>query len=112
MSTGGRSRLFLLELVLCLTIFVLCAAVCAALLVRAWSLSRESARLTQGVYLAQSAAEALRAGADLPQMPQDYDLDVRAEPPEDGVCAATITVSCQGEIVYTLDTAWPEEVAP
>lgn len=112
MNTARRSNLFLLELVLCLTIFVLCAAVCTALLVRARGLSRESEQLTQGVYLAQSAAEALRSGAPLPQAPQGYGLDVRTGGPEGGVYTASITVTCQGETVYTLDTAWPEVSEP
>ena len=62
MKTVPKSRLLLLELVADLFIFALCAAVCAALLVSAKSMSAESTRLTQAVYIAQDAAERLRAG--------------------------------------------------
>lgn len=56
-----RSSLLLTELVLDLLIFAVCTAVCAALLVRAWSVERESTRLTDAVYIAQTAAEELSA---------------------------------------------------
>ena len=62
MRTVPRSRLLLLELVADLFIFALCAAVCVALLLQAKSMSAESTRLTQAVYIAQDAAERLRAG--------------------------------------------------
>ena len=65
MRTVPKSRLLLLELVADLFIFALCAAVCVALLVQAKSMSRESARLTQAVYIAQDAAERLRAGEEI-----------------------------------------------
>ena len=57
MNDRSRARLLLVELILDLVIFALCAAVCVALLVRARSMSRESTELTQAVYLAQTAAE-------------------------------------------------------
>ena len=62
MKTVPKSRLLLLELVADLFIFALCAALCVALLVQARSMSDESTRLTQAVYIAQDAAERLRAG--------------------------------------------------
>lgn len=62
MRTVPKSRLLLLELVADLFIFALCAVVCVALLVQARSMSAESTRLTQAVYIAQDAAERLRAG--------------------------------------------------
>lgn len=62
MKTVPKSRLLLLELVADLFIFALCAAVCVALLAQARSMSHESTQLTQAVYIAQDAAERLRAG--------------------------------------------------
>lgn len=61
MRSAPRSRLLLIELFCDLVIFALCAAVCVALLVQARSMSRESTRLTQAVYIAQDAAERWRA---------------------------------------------------
>lgn len=66
MNRPIRSRLLMLELVLNLVIFALCAAVCVVLLVQARSMGRESTALTQAVYLAQSAAESYRAGEGNP----------------------------------------------
>ena len=62
MRTVPRSRLLLLELVADLFIFALCAAVCVALLFQARSMSAESTKLAQAVYIAQDAAERLRVG--------------------------------------------------
>ena len=62
MRTVPRSRVLLLELVADLIIFALSAAVCVALLFQAKSMSAESTRLAQAVYIAQDAAERLRAG--------------------------------------------------
>ncbi len=66
MNHSIRSRLLMLELVLNLLIFALCAVVCILLLVQAQSMGRESTALTQAVYLAQSAAESYRAGGGVP----------------------------------------------
>ena len=107
MSRGApRANLFLLELVLDLCVFALCAAVCVGLLVRAHDLSRESGRLTQAVYLAQSAAEAARTGAALPEPPEGYEI-CHVTKEADGVTSMEIRVLCQGRTVYTLETAWP-----
>lgn len=64
MKETPRSRLLLLELICDLLIFALCAIVCVTLLVRARSMSQESTRLTQAVYLAQTAADQYLAGED------------------------------------------------
>ncbi|MEG2119069.1 MAG: hypothetical protein RRY53_01840, partial [Pseudoflavonifractor sp.] len=61
-SQRQRASLFLLELVIDLFLFVLCAAICVGLFLHARSISMESNRLTAAVYIAQSAAENLRNG--------------------------------------------------
>lgn len=60
-----RTNLFLLELVLDLVLFALCAVVCVALLLTAKGMSQESRQLTETVYIAQDAAERWRSGAPL-----------------------------------------------
>ncbi|MCD7947765.1 MAG: hypothetical protein LUG13_05645 [Oscillospiraceae bacterium] len=62
----SRANLFLIELVINLLLFGLCAAVCVSLLLAARSMGQKSERLTQGLYIAQSAAEQLRAGITPP----------------------------------------------
>lgn len=67
-----NSTLFLTELILDLFIFVLCAAACTGLLIKAHSMSRESRLLTQAVYCAQSIAEEWKAtGSAAPQSDLD-----------------------------------------
>ncbi len=65
---GGASRtnLVLLELILNLFLFLICAVVCVSLIFYARSLSEESTKLTEAVYLAQTAAETLKSGGELP----------------------------------------------
>ena len=127
MKTVPKSRLLLLELVADLFIFVLCAAVCVALLVQARSMSDESTKLTQAVYIAQDAAERLRAGeatydgyfadgrpdaSDLDPLLKstlpDYRVTYREEGDsvEIGVCPYS---DPEGTPVYTL-TVWKEAV--
>ena len=128
MKTVPKSRLLLLELVADLFIFALCAAVCAALLVQAKSMSAESTRLAQAVYIAQDAAERVRAGetvyggyfadgrpdtSDLDPLLKstlpDYRVTYREEGDsvEIGVCPYS---DPEGTPVYTL-TVW-KEAAP
>ena len=128
MRTVPRSRLLLLELVADLFIFALCAAVCVALLFQAKSMSAESTRLAQAVYIAQDAAERLRAGettydgyfadgrpdtSDLDPLLKstlpDYRVTYREEGDsvEIGVCPYS---DPEGTPVYTL-TVW-KEAAP
>ena len=128
MRTVPRSRLLLLELVADLFIFALCAAVCVALLLQAKSMSAESTRLTQAVYIAQDAAERLRAGettydgyfadgrpdtSDLDPLLKstlpDYRVTYRekGDSVEIGVCPYS---DPEGTPVYTL-TVW-KEAAP
>lgn len=107
-SAMSRANLFLIELVGNLVIFVLCAAVCVGLLLRAHALSANSAALTQAVYLAQSTAEALRSGQDAPAPPEGYEVTVAEAESAAGTKSAQITVLRAGEEVYTLSAAWPE----
>ena len=104
-ESGSRFSLFLMELIIDLFLFVLCAAVCVGLLLHARSMSLESTRLTQAVYLAQSTAEALRAGSPLPEAPEGYRCEVsRTE--DSGLTSASIEVLWGDTALYTLETSW------
>ena len=78
-ESGSRFSLFLMELIIDLFLFVLCAAVCVGLLVHARRMSAQSTRLTQAVYLAQSAAETWKATGTQPAEPaaQSGGLELR-----------------------------------
>ena len=79
MSCGPKkANLFLIELVCNLLIFALCAAVCVGLLVHARRISRESTRLTQAVYLAQSIAEEWKATGKEPARRSEDDSGLSA----------------------------------
>ena len=110
MNARRRPNLLLTELVFDLLIFMLCAAVCAALLVRARGLSRESAALSDAVALAQTAAETLRGGgAAEGALKGETGLEARYTcRPDGGVVTAEIAVWDGAETVYTLTAAWPE----
>lgn len=104
-ESGSRFSLFLMELIIDLFLFVLCAAVCVGLLLHARSMSLESTRLTQAVYLAQSTAEALRAGSPLPEAPEGYRCEVsRIE--DSGLTSASIEIFWGDTALYTLETSW------
>lgn len=104
-ESGSRFSLFLMELVIDLFLFVLCAAVCVGLLLHARSMSLESTRLTQAVYLAQSTAEALRAGDALPEAPEGYRCQVN-QTEDGGLSAAEIEIFWGDTPLYTLETSW------
>lgn len=104
-ESGSRFSLFLMELVIDLFLFVLCAAVCVGLLLHARSMSLESTRLTQAVYLAQSTAEALRTGDDLPEAPEGYRCQIsRSE--GSGLSTADIEIFWGDRCLYSLETSW------
>lgn len=58
----GKSRLFLLELILMIFLFAVASSVCIRIFVKAYTLSRDSAQLTAAVNLTQSTASILEAG--------------------------------------------------
>ena len=104
-ESGSRFSLFLMELVIDLFLFVLCAAVCVGLLLHARSMSLESTRLTQAVYLTQSTAEALRAGDALPEAPDGYRYEV-SQTEGSGLSTAEIEIFWGDTSLYTLETSW------
>lgn len=99
--TGGRVRL--LELILDLCVFAVCAVVCVLLLVRAQGISAGSQRLTRAVYLAQSAAETWKAAGEIPGAGGVPDSEGYAVEIEEGDGEADVTVTWNGETVYTIE---------
>jgi len=58
-DTGRKSTLIMIELMSAMLIFAICCAICVGLFVEADRESKNSARLTQAVSLAQNTAELL-----------------------------------------------------
>lgn len=102
MKTSSRFRMLLLELVCNLCIFVLCAFVCIALLIKADALSKESTDLTHGVYLAQSAAEVWKSGGQPELSSGDYQVLLEPTTVENGLKQCNITILKEKQEIYTL----------
>ena len=98
-----RENLFLIELVGCLLLFALCAAVCTGLLFRAHGMSRESTELTDAVYIAQSAAETWKAGQAPAGDWGDYRVTCEAGAEDASPRTCDITVWLDGVAVYKLE---------
>ena len=99
----GRHSLLLLEIVLDLFIFAICAVVCTGLLVRARQMGNDSQTLTDAVFAAQSAAETWRAGGQPAN--QDGAFSIEIEPMQDNQVkeAVTISVLLDGKEIYTIE---------
>lgn len=100
---NGRHSLFLLELVLDLLIFSVCAAVCAGLLVYARMLSRDSATLADAVFYAQTAAETWRAGGEPEAGENGFTIAVTPAENGAGPETARIAVSRDGKEVFVIE---------
>jgi len=66
---GKRSSLLMIELISAILIFAVCCAICVGLFAEAGRESKNSARLTRAVFLAQNAAELMNG---------DYDRNLQA----------------------------------
>lgn len=109
----NRSVLLLTEQLVMMTVFLLAAAVCLGVFVRAAQISTHTQRQDEAVALAQNAAELLKAG----QMPGNrtedgYRLEIR-EIGETlpGLIQGRITVYFEEEALFSLETGW-QEVEP
>ncbi len=76
--TNSRSTIFLTEVVLALTIFVLCSTVCISLFAIAYQDIQDSKNLNQAVFAAQELAEGLTAF--VPQVSQSATIQLTSEP--------------------------------
>lgn len=99
----GRHSLLLLEIVLDLFIFAVCAVVCTGLLVRARQMSDDSAKLTDAVFAAQTAAETWRAGQQPAGKAGAFAIEMK--PVQDSAVkeAVSISVLLDGQEVYTIE---------
>lgn len=108
-----RSSLFLLELLAMILVFSLCAALCVRMIGASWAIANESSRLTEAVYLAESAAARLQSaaaaeGLPLPALPEGYRMSTEEIEREGALRVERITVMFGGETIYTLDVTCGE----
>ena len=63
----ARSSLFLIEITLMALVFALCAAICLEIFAYSSNLSEQSAALSRGAIIVQSAAESFKATGSVPE---------------------------------------------
>ena len=101
-NTQHRSSLFLLELIIDLFLFVVCAAVCVGVLLHARGVSMESTDLTEAVSQAQTIAEEWRATGAQPMWgpPDESGLTGSFSTQGD---ALTISIYKGDKLIYALE---------
>ena len=106
-----KASLVLMEQLIMLLVFALAAAICLGLFAGAGELSRETRQLDTGVFLAQTAAEGLKAGnhPETMALPEGYRITIEEAVTDiPRFTQATITVFFREEPVYRLTTGYQE----
>lgn len=99
----------LLELIVMVLVFSLCAAVCLNILSNAWTISRSSERLNQAVELAEIAAARLQSGIPYEGgMTGKYKVVLDKSPGDSGLTETLISVNYEEELIYTLTVTLEE----
>ena len=76
MKTNSKSSLFLMELMIALLIFAVCACVCAAINAKASVNIAESRDMSNALILAQNSAEKIKGGAETESTTAYYNSDL------------------------------------
>lgn len=109
----SKTSLILMELLVMVLVFALCAALCLQIFVRAEEISLETARRDEALVLAQNAAELLRSGDAAEDVAHALSGDylVQIDPVQTeiaGLQKARITVLFEDIPLFTLVTGWQE----
>ena len=105
-----KSNLFFFEVILDIFIFMLCSVVCISMLSKAARISDRSSRLTDAIFLAQSAAERFKSGEYVGSVSYENDgylVDVHVN--EKPALYADISVSLDGKTIFSLEEVMPNE---
>ena len=106
-----RSSLVLMEQLVMILVFALCAAFCLQAFVAADRISRDTGFQDDAVLLAQNTAESLKAGMPIPEAPEALRLEVNPMATDlPGFAKAEISVfhAETGEEIFTLTVGWQE----
>lgn len=106
----SRASLVLMEQLIMVLVFALAAALCLRSFAKAEEISARTARRDEAVWIAQNAAELLKAGKE-PEVPSEsgFALDIReADTDIPGFQQAEIRVSYEEEVLFTLTAGWQE----
>ena len=109
----SKTSLFLMEMLVAVLIFALCAALCIQVFARAEEISLETARQEEAMLMAQNAAELLRSGMTAEDVIQtlsgDYELQIEPINTEvSGLQKAEITVCFEEMPLFSLVAGWQE----
>ena len=105
MKYSGKSSLFLMELMIALLIFAVCACVCAAIVAKAGSDIVESRDMSNALIMAQNRAELIKSGNDPAGKTEYFDsgLFPAGEENAEYSVVSTVTPSGDGVTEYTIE---------
>ena len=106
-----RSSLLLMEQLVMILVFALCAALCLQAFVAADNMAKSTALQDEAVLLAQNTAESLKAGGPVPEAPEALRLEViPLVTGLSGLAKAEITVFSAetGDTIFALTVGWQE----
>ena len=105
MKYSGKSSLFLMELMIALLIFAVCACVCAAIVAKAGADITESRDMSNALIMAQNRAELIKSGNDATGKTEYFDgeLSPAGEENAEYSVVSTVTPSDDGVTEYTIE---------
>lgn len=105
MRKSGKTGLFLMELMISLLIFAVCACVCAAIIAKASSGISQSRDLSNALILSQNKAELIKNGRYNTDNTEYYNAELKSVEKEDAVYSAVSAVSVKdnGVTEYTVE---------
>ena len=113
-----KASLLLMEQLVMILVFAICAALCVQVFAGAGALAQELRQRDEAVTLAQNAAEILKAtGGDVSRAEQlfeksGYRPEITAQPSGiPGLAMAQIRVYRDTQLLFSITTGW-QEVAP
>lgn len=78
MNNRGKTGLFLMELMIALLIFALCASVCVAIIAKASANLTESRDMSNALILSQNQAELIKSGKETVDKTDYFDAELTA----------------------------------
>lgn len=102
---SGKSSLFLMELMIALLIFAVCACVCAAIIAKAGADITQSRDMSNAMIIAQNRAELIKGGRDTAGMTEYFDRELSPATQEQAEYSVVSTVSPSedGVTEYTVE---------
>ena len=105
MKHSSKSSLFLMELMIALLIFAVCACVCAAIVAKAGADINESRDMSNAMIMAQNQAELIKGGGNTAGKTEYFDGELSPASQENAEYSvvSTVTASEDGVTEYTVE---------